>query len=360
MPDNKIVNLPNIYINGMIGLNVEDFFEKAKTTAIVDVRSPKEFADGHIPGAANIALFSDEERKIVGTLYKQQGKEAAVLKGLDLVGVKLSGFVRQAKKIATNGQVLIYCWRGGMRSHNMAWLFETAGIKVFVLNGGYKAYRGFIRDALASNSNFIILGGKTGSGKSEILKILKKKGEQVVDLEGIAHHKGSAFGDLGQESQPSTEQFENELYKAWAQLDPSKITWLEDESRAIGKVSIPEPFFFIMRDQPVIFIDVPKSGREDRLVKEYGCFAGEVLNNSIDRISKRLGGLNAKQAKQAIEEGDFKTAASVLLIYYDKAYLKGLSNRDQKKVFTLETADAIPEKNAQQVLNFFSTNQIYW
>jgi len=333
-------------------INPNEFLEKSDGIPVIDVRAPKEFLRGHIPDAINLPLFDDEERKEVGTLYKKSGKEASLLLSLDIVGPKLSYFVKTARKLSPDREILIHCWRGGMRSANMAWLFETADFKVFVLNGGYKAYRKYIRQKIGEEANLIVVGGKTGCGKSEVLNYLAKAGEQVLDLENIAHHKGSAFGDLGQEKQPTNEQFENNLFQAWQKLDLNLPVWIEDESRGIGTVSIPEPLYNKIRQSPVIFLDVEKEIRIIRLVKEYALFDPALLEAAILRINKKLGGLNTKQAIEALFNKDFNTAASILLTYYDKAYLKGLSMREQKKVFKLELHKDNSALNMQLVVEY--------
>jgi len=323
-----------------------EFLKRAEEIPVIDVRSPLEFEDGHIPRAINIPLFDNEERKVVGTLYKQQGRDRAVLEGLELIGPKLSEKVKLLQKQIEGKKILIHCWRGGLRSNNMAWLFNTAGFDVTLLEGGYKAYRRYIRERWAEKRKYKILGGKTGSGKSKILDILKNKGCQVLDLEGIALHKGSAFGNLDLDEQPTNEQFENNLYDTWSKLNPNEVIWVEDESRGIGKVSLPEVLFDYVRAYPVYFIDVPKEYRIKHLVDEYAVFSAESLIAGINRISKRLGGLNTKLATEAIYQKDFGTAADILLGYYDKAYLKGLASRDQNKVFTIETESDNAETNA--------------
>ena len=335
-------------------VEVSDFLKLKEKFPFVDVRTPAEFAQGHIPGAVNLPLFSNDERAVVGTLYKKSGKEAAILKGLDIVGPKMSSYVKNAKRIAPKGKILLHCWRGGMRSGSMAWLFRTAGFEASTLIGGYKAYRSFIREELGKESNLIILGGKTGSGKSEILRVLAESGEQVLDLEAIAHHKGSAFGHIGQEQQPTSEQFENNLYEVWKTFDFSRPVWLEDESRAIGKVSIPEPLFVRMRNSPVIFIDLSMEERVKRLVKEYAEFDSKSLEEAVLRISKRLGGQNVKEALLAIRKRDFAKAAAITLHYYDKAYLNGLEKRSKENIFKLLLEKDDPEKNAQAVKDFYT------
>ncbi|MCD4790234.1 MAG: tRNA 2-selenouridine(34) synthase MnmH [Bacteroidales bacterium] len=333
-------------------INPNEFLEKFDGIPVIDVRSPKEFLQGHIPDAINLPLFDDEERKKVGTLYKKSGKEASLLLSLDIVGPKMSYFVKTARKLSPDREILIHCWRGGMRSASMAWLFETADFKVSVLNGGYKAYRKYIRQKIGEEANLIVVGGKTGCGKSEILYYLTKAGEQVLDLENIAHHKGSAFGDLGQENQPTNEQFENNLFQAWQKLDLNLPVWIEDESRGIGTVSIPEPLYNKIRQSIVIFLDVEKEIRITRLVKEYALFDPALLEDAILRINKKLGGLNTKLAIEALFNKDFNTAASILLTYYDKAYLKGLSMREQEKVFNLELKEDNPALNTQLVVEY--------
>jgi tRNA 2-selenouridine synthase len=337
----------------MFYLNSQQFVKFSAYQPIVDVRSPAEFIQGHIPGAYNLPLFDDEERKRVGILYKNSGREASVLLGLEIVGPKMAGLVKELKKNIHGKDILLHCWRGGMRSNGMAWLFETSGFNVSILEGGYKSYRKFIRQQLNESFQLIILGGYTGSGKSEILDFIKQKDGQVLDLEKIAHHKGSAFGDLGQERQPTNEQFENNLYFELQKLDLNSIIWVEDESRGVGTVGIPEPFWMKMKNSSLIFVDVDKKIRVERLVNEYAGFDEELLGNSIKRISQRLGGLNTRLAIEALANKDFNKAASVLLDYYDKAYLKGISDRDPSMVYNLNLGSGNPEINAVKVIEFY-------
>src|ERR1700759_4202769 len=166
------------------------------TMPIADVRTPAEFAHGHIPGAFNLPLFSNEERVLVGTTYKQVGKEAAILLGFDLTGAKWSGFIREALEIAPKKKIALHCWRGGMRSGAMAWALDLYGFDVYLLTRGYKHYRRRGLDTFAEKLNIRILGGLTGSGKTKVLHQLKSLGEQVIDLEDLAQHQGSAFGSM--------------------------------------------------------------------------------------------------------------------------------------------------------------------
>ena len=323
---------------------------------VIDVRSPGEFAHAHIPGAVNIPLFDNDERAQVGTRYKQAGKDHAVLMGLEFVGPKLADFVKQAKKLnPQNREVLVHCWRGGMRSGSFAWLLDTAGLTASTLVGGYKAYRNLVLDSFAEPQNIIILGGKTGSGKTDILKELARQGEQIIDLEGLAHHKGSSYGAIGQLPQPATEQFENVLFNEFKSLDSNRRIWLEDESRSIGSCFIPMSLWQQMRLAPVAFVDVPKDKRVTRLVTEYTGIDHTLLVEATERIKKRLGGKVTKDALDALARHDYATVADLTLDYYDKAYLHGLSQRESTSVHTVNVIEDNPEKTAAQLIQWANT-----
>jgi tRNA 2-selenouridine synthase len=336
-------------------LSANEFLRRSETTPIADVRSPVEFARGHIPGAVNLPLFSDEERAIVGTIFKNSGRDAAFLKGLELAGPKLAEFVKKGYKIAPHRELLVHCWRGGMRSEQMAWLFEQAGFNTCLLTGGYKAYRRFIRGEFALRSNTIILGGLTGSGKTEILHELKNIGEQVIDLEAIAHHKGSAFGALGQPAQPTNEQFENDLYTGWRKLNFSKRTWLEDESRMIGNISLPDPLFDRMSSSPLVILEVDQALRTTQLIHEYAHYPKEELAASLVRISEKLGGGRLQKALDDLDSERYDEIVSNVLLYYDKAYLHSVSVRINKKdVSHIPIEGADPRSDASAILQFIN------
>lgn len=309
-------------------ISVNDFLSQSSTGLVVDVRTPAEFAQGHIPGAINIPLFSDEERVIIGTLYKKQGKDIAVEKGLEFVGPKMAGFVKEAKALAGSRPVLIYCWRGGMRSGSMAWLFRTAGLKVYRLTGGYKAYRAsFLEDVLQQNWKIVVLGGPTGSGKTAILEQLANEGEQVLDLECLANHKGSAFGALGQSVQPSTEHFTNLIHEKFRHFDLAKPIWCEGESHSIGRVYVPKELFDQLQVSPFIYLSIPKSVRLKRIVEEYGQFDAESLIEAFRKIERRMGGQHVKAAIEYILDNQIEAAASLGLDYYDKTYNNAIAKR---------------------------------
>ncbi len=315
----------------------------------MDVRSPGEFLQGHIPGAVNIPLFSDEERAQVGTTYKQVSQEEALLLGLELVGPKMADFVRASKILAPEKEILVHCWRGGMRSGSFGWLLETAGMKVSTLVGGYKAFRNEVLAGFQIPQQLIVLGGKTGSGKTEILHQLRELGEQVIDLEGLAHHKGSSYGAIGQLPQPSTEHFENRIYAQWRQLDPARRVWVEDESRTVGRCLVPQEVWTQMQNAPLVLVDMDKATRIERLVREYACFDINLLYEATDRIQKRLGGQHHKAASAALDQKDFATVADLTLTYYDKAYQHGVGKRNV--VLTFETSEDNPRETAEQLMS---------
>lgn len=277
-------------------------------------------------------MFTNEERAVVGMTYKQVSQEAALLQGLDIVGVKMSSFVRKAKEVAPEGKLIVYCWRGGKRSSSISWLLEMAGLGVKTLEGGYKAYRQYIRQQFQKREiPFIVLTGSTGSGKTKALHHLKSEGEQIIDLEKLAHHKGSAFGDINEEAQPSTEQFENNLYEAFRQLDANRRVWLESESRMIGNVSIPDTFWTKMMDAPMIHLNVSKAARVQYLIQNYGQYPKKELALAFGKLKKKLA-QNLAIALEALDNDDLETAARIALGYYDKYYNKHLK-RNESRIF---------------------------
>ncbi len=203
---------------------------------------------------------------------------------------------------------------------------------------------------IGANFSFIVLGGKTGSGKTSVLHQLKQRGEQVIDLEGLANHKGSAFGSLGQAPQPSTEHFENLLAEELKLFDVTKHVWLEDESKTIGKVFLDVNLWNNIRHSPVFVIDLPLEARLKRLVADYGENHLEGLEQSLTNIQRRLGNEQWKKAIEALREKDFKRVANIALDYYDKAYDKGLSLKDTKEIYRFSFEDDNIELMAKTLL----------
>jgi tRNA 2-selenouridine synthase len=349
---------------GIEKLHIEQFLELAKQHPVLDVRSPGEYKHAHLPGAYSLPLFTDEERKIVGTAYKQQSREEAIKIGLDFFGSKMRKMVEEAEAL-NNRTVLVHCWRGGMRSAGVAWLLDLYGFKVYTLVGGYKKFRNYALETFTHPFQFNILGGYTGSGKTELLKALKEKGQTIIDLEGLANHKGSAFGNIGLPPQPEQEMFENllscKLRGVGCEANPETSTtdtqhpttaiWLEDESQRIGQVNIPHELWKKMRQSPVYFLDIPFEERLKHIVEEYGQLDPEKVTDAIGRISQKLGNLNAKTAILLLNEGKMAESFDILLKYYDKQYFKSLHNREgiNSLLHTVDCKSVIPE-NAEQVI----------
>jgi tRNA 2-selenouridine synthase len=328
---------------------IDQFLKLSLQNPVLDVRSPAEFSHARIPGAFSVPIFTDDQRAVVGTAYVQENRMVAVNHGLNFFSERMKMIPEEVTNIISDWEkkkgfvpksILIHCWRGGMRSEAVAWLLSLFGYKIYVLKGGYKSFRTWSLTQFEKKYSLKILGGYTGSGKTEVLKELRKKSKLIIDLENLANHKGSAFGGLGENPQPSHEMFENllalELWKiqnhqyngnAYTKNDIIEI-WLEDESVHIGTVGIPKIFWQQMRQSPLFFLDVPFNERVKFIVNTYGVFDKQELINCILRIQKRLGGLNTKNAIQFLSDGDFHSAFSILLKYYDKMYEESLHNRE--------------------------------
>ena len=339
-------------------ISVVRFLELAESIPVIDVRSPSEFNNGHIPGAVNIPLFNDQERVAVGTKYKKEGRIPAILEGLKHTGPVMTSKLEQALKIAKKGNLLVHCWRGGMRSEAMAWLFSLGDIETEVLEGGYKSYRQYILGSLSEKRKMIVLGGLTGSGKTHIIRYIKGLGQQVIDLEGLANHKGSAFGSLGQPPQPTTEHFSNVLFEEIKHLDETTPFWVEDESRNIGSVFMPDSFYLNMQDTPAIILLMDVKTRLPRLIEEYSTYPADALKASIMKISKRLGGGNTRDAILSVESGHIEKAIEISLLYYDKAYRFGLTKKHSRNIIYIETDTDNIEINASKILE--AASKINW
>jgi tRNA 2-selenouridine synthase len=367
-------------------INIEYFLELSKQHPVIDVRSPGEFNHAHIPGAYSLPLFTDEERAIVGTAYKQESRERAIKHGLDFYGPKMKKMVEEVEGISNLQRpiagvnpnkseiqnrkpkiVLLYCWRGGMRSGAVGWLLDLYGFKVYTLTGGYKKFRNYVLETLKLPFDLKILGGYTGSGKTEVIKELKRKGELVIDLEDIAKHKGSAFGNIGMPRQPTQEMFENILSCELRTLryepknkDQNSIPqliikhspiWLEDESQRIGLINLPNDLWYTIRKSEVYFLDIPFEERLKHLVEEYGALDKEKMVDAIIRIKERLGGLEAKRAIDFLEQDNPIESFRILLKYYDKWYAKGLHNRENiNSLLHTIICDSVTPENAKKLI----------
>lgn len=286
-----------------------------------DVRSPQEYAHAHIPGAINLPLFSDEERAAVGTVYKQQGQKEAIRLGVKLVGPKLANLMLEAEShIDKDSPFKTYCWRGGMRSGFVSFFLRFLGYNVLQLEGGYKTFRRAILNSFLLPFRFFVIGGLTGCGKTEILHELNLLDQQTVDLEGIACHRGSAYGTVEGLAQPSNEQFENQLGMALLKRDSSFPIWIEDESRLVGQCVIPKDIFHGMQCAPLFIVSCPIEERVERICRLYGQYSKEQLIMATSRIGKKLGGAVTREVIAKIEAGLLEDAVRNLLYYYDSAY----------------------------------------
>jgi tRNA 2-selenouridine synthase len=317
-------------------LLIEDYLQNvfSNNYLLLDARSESEFFQGRIPGAVNLPLLDDAARKEVGITYKQQGKNAAVEKGFELTGGKFHGFIKTVKNHLSSEQqtVLLYCWRGGMRSGIMSWLLETAGIRTILLKDGYKGYRRWALQQIETERKIIVLGGKTGNGKTFLLNRLKESGEQVLDLEALANHRGSAFGAIGMEPQPRQEHFENLIAFELGKTNPNQALWIENESRKVGSLKVPDSLFNHMLAAPLVEIILPYEERINRIDDEYGKFPIEELKANTIKLERSLGGGRMKEAVQLLEENKIREWIKMMLEYYDKTYEYGLSLRNRERI----------------------------
>jgi tRNA 2-selenouridine synthase len=349
----------------VIKTDITEFVKLSREFPVLDVRSPGEYERAHIPGAFSFPIFDNEERKEIGTAYKQVNRESAIKIGLAHFGKKLLAFVEKAdallqQKETRSKVVAVHCWRGGMRSSAMAWLLDLYGYKVYLLTGGYKAYRNWALKQFECSFRLHIVSGFTGSNKTGVLEALKQKGESVIDLEAIAKHRGSAFGHIGLPPQPTQEQFENllamELY-ALQQQNPEAKIWIEDESQRIGLVNIPPAFFAQMRQQEILFLSIPFEERLNFLASTYGVFEKQELLDGIARIQKKLGGPEYREACELLETGNVHACFRILLNYYDRLYLKSSLKRlnAESKILSVPAKSSNAHINADIVFNYVNT-----
>ncbi len=333
-------------------ISLPEFLDLSKSHPVFDVRSESEFAHAHIPGALSLPIFTDRERAEIGTLYKQVSRESAIELGLQYFGPKMNSYISEVQSHVTkNSIMLIHCWRGGMRSEAMAWLMNFYGFKAYTLEGGYKAFRNHVLTTFEKPLPAIIIGGYTGSGKTEILHALQSMNETILDLEAIAHHRGSSFGSIGCPEQTSQEMFENRLALSYPD-DPIDHLWIEDESRKIGRNILPQQVHAIIRTQPVIFLDIPRESRLHWLVEQYTQHDADLIAQAVKRIGKRLGGLETSKALSALENGDLHSCFEIALKYYDDTYAFGLSKRDPATIHRLELQEVNHHENAKAIIDF--------
>lgn len=323
---------------------------------VLDIRSEGEHAAGHIPGALSFPLLNNEERHIVGITYKEKGQHEAVHKGFELVGHKFSSYIRKAEELSPSREVMLYCWRGGMRSNIMAWLLNLSGFRVTLLEGGYKAYRQYCYEKFSENKRLLQLTGATGTGKTEVLHALQSCGEQVIDLEQIACHKGSAFGGLGQPEAPSQEHFENLIGWQLGMLKQPSI-WVEGESRFIGKLRIPDTLYNRMETAERIEVERSAEERIERIISEYGHFPVDILLEKTQSLRKRMGGENVKESTDALHVGDMEGWLRPLLVYYDKTYTHSSKSCTGVLLLKLDITGKKADEAARILIDHLRTNK---
>jgi len=331
LPCYSILSQSRVYLWAHINMavrkvDIDVFLRERERVPVLDVRSPGEYAEGHLISALSFPLFTDEERKIIGTLYKQEGKKPAIKKGLDITGPKMKGFIEEAEALKSE-TLALYCWRGGMRSGSMAWLLDQYGFNVLLLEGGYKTYRKRIVDFFEQPLPLQVLTGYTGSKKTHLLHLLGENGEQIVDIEALARHQGSSFGNQKSTSQPTTEQFQNLLFEEFRKLDLTKPVWVEDENMKIGRVNMPEGLHRQKNTSPHVFLEIDKGERVAFLMEDYGNLTVDQLVSATESISRKLGRQNTDEAIEYIRQGDLGKAAEIILTYYDARYHKSISGK---------------------------------
>lgn len=316
---------------------------------LVDVRSPKEYQEATIPGSVNIPIFSDQERAVVGTIYKQKGPEAAKEKGLEIFSKKLPDFIREFKKI--DMQATVFCWRGGMRSKTAATVLGLMGIEVQRLSGGIRAYREWTVERLNQfemKPELFVLNGYTGSGKTILLDRLKAKGYPVIDLEKLAGHRGSIFGHIGR-NPVNQRSFDFALLEKLLEVQQERFVFIEGESKRIGKVAIPDWFDQKKENSKQIFVHLPVEERVRNILDDYQPWLNpEQFKEAFHIIKKRLPTNISKELGEYLDAHDFtKTVELLLTYYYDSLYDYSTNYPESQK--TAFTASNVEEAEEQLV-----------
>ena len=319
-------------------------------SCIIDVRAPAEFADDHVPGAINLPVLNDAERAEIGTLHKQIGPFEAKRRGAALVARNIARHLEtELCNAPRDFRPLVYCWRGGQRSGAMARILSEIGWKTTVIEGGYKHYRKQVLeqlDSIPQQLNLVILRGATGTAKTRILHAAESKGAQVIDLEGLAHHRGSLLGPEPGIDQPSQRQFESGLAAVLARFDPAQPVFIEAESNKIGAIHIPKILWLAMKDAPSVSLSAPVAARVGFLLRDYAHVIAEPerLEPLLDWVVARIGHEAVTQWRALIASGDWNGFVSrVLEDHYDPAYRRSSARRGHHDLATLEAPDLTPD-----------------
>jgi len=303
----------------------------ASYDTIIDVRSPSEFAEDHIPGAINCPVLDDAERAEIGTLYKQVSPFEAKKKGAALVARNIGAHIETTLfDKPRDWKPLVYCWRGGNRSGSMAHILARVGWQAVQLDGGYKEYRRQVNQALAElpgRYRFIVVCGTTGSGKSRLLQTLARKGPQVLDLEQLAAHRGSVLGHLPSEPQPSQKMFESRLWQVLRSFDPARPVYVESESKKVGNVRVPDALMNRMRASECVSVQLSQANRVALLMEDYVHFMADpnALNARLDCLAVLYGKEKIAGWQQMALRGEMAALVKELLAdHYDPAYIKSI------------------------------------
>lgn len=294
---------------------------------VIDVRTPDEFMDDHIPGAVNFPVLTNEERIVIGTMYKQVSPFEAKKLGAAYIAKKIAHYIENNfLDKPRDWKPLIYCWRGGKRSGSMTHIFRQIGWNAHILEGGYKSYRRSVidqLDLLPPQFKFQVITGMTGSGKSKVLEKLLELGAQVLDLENLAQHKGSVLGNLPDSPQPSQKMFETLILTQLKELDPQKIVFVESESRKIGSVHVPDVLLNCMRSSPCLRIEASTEARVSFLINDYPYFINQPDNliRTIDFLKELHGKETLEHWRNLILNQEWTQLVSELLEkHYDALY----------------------------------------
>jgi tRNA 2-selenouridine synthase len=308
---------------------------------LVDVRSPSEYEEMTIPGSINIPVFNDEERAEVGTLYKQVNPEIAKQRGLEIFAAKLPEFIKTFRQ--TEGEKVVFCWRGGMRSKTAATMLDLMGIKAIRLQGGVRTYRQWVLERLEGldlKGKVFVLNGGTGTGKTTILHRLREKGLPVLDLEGMAGHRGSVFGHIGT-SPNNQKKFDSLLVQEVLSLQDSPFVLFEAESKRIGKVMVPDYLLRKKEQGTHIILKMPMEQRVKHILEEYKLQEHhEEFLAAFERIRKHIHTPIAAEIQEYIDANDYKNALPLLLeYYYDPKYKHSAMQYPEGQKMIIEVND---------------------
>lgn len=340
-------------------ISLEDAL-KLDNPIYIDMRSPAEFRDGRIPGAVNIPLFDDDERCQVGTTYRVDGPDEAKQLGLSLVSTKLPEIVSQVRSLyRRGGTVIVYCWRGGMRSKAVVSVLDLVGIPAFQLSGGYKNYRRYVLDSLAEFSPLppiVVLCGSTGVGKTTLLNILERRSVPVIDLERLANHRGSAFGQIGLGRSETAQNFDALLLNQLRRLQCKPYIVVECESKRVGNVYLPTVLYQAMQSGKKMLAYAGVETRVTRLMDEYLDLYNknrDEIVNSLTSLSRRLGTAKTQTLLDAFAGNQVREVVRTLLIdYYDPLY--GYETTDVDKFEYIVDAEDL-EQAAENIIEYLNT-----